>query len=147
MNPEEPAVRLENVTKSFNGRKVLDGISLEVPAGTGFCLLGRSGTGKSVTLRHIIGLMKPDCDRCWCFGHDVTALGRQKLVDVRRRMGFLFQNAALFDSVSVGENVASRCAATPGGRAERSMRWRPRSWPTSDLQATSTRCRRSSPEA
>jgi phospholipid/cholesterol/gamma-HCH transport system ATP-binding protein len=106
MNPKEPAVRLENVSKSFNGHKVLDGISLDVSAGTGFCLLGRSGTGKSVTLRHIIGLMKPDRGRVLVLGHDVTALGRKKLVAVRRRMGFLFQNAALFDSVTVGENVA-----------------------------------------
>ena len=60
MTSTEPAVRLKGVTKSFDGHKVLDDISLQVPGGTGFCLLGRSGTGKSVTLRHIIGLMRPD---------------------------------------------------------------------------------------
>jgi phospholipid/cholesterol/gamma-HCH transport system ATP-binding protein len=106
MSSEQPAVRLENISKSFNGHKVLDGISLDVSAGTGFCLLGRSGTGKSVTLRHIIGLMKPDRGRVLVLGQEVTALGQRKLVAVRRRMGFLFQNAALFDSVTVGENVA-----------------------------------------
>jgi phospholipid/cholesterol/gamma-HCH transport system ATP-binding protein len=106
MTSAEPAVRLEGITKSFNGHKVLDGISLEVPGGTGFCLLGRSGTGKSVTLRHIIGLMKPDRGRVFVLGRDVTALQRRELSGVRRRMGFLFQDAALFDSVTVGENVA-----------------------------------------
>jgi phospholipid/cholesterol/gamma-HCH transport system ATP-binding protein len=102
----EPAIRLEGVTKSFDNRKVLDDISLDVPEGTCFCLLGRSGTGKSVTLKHIIGLMKPDRGRVFVHGKDVTELKRRELSDVRRSMGFLFQNAALFDSISVGENVA-----------------------------------------
>jgi phospholipid/cholesterol/gamma-HCH transport system ATP-binding protein len=106
MTATEPAVRLEGVTKSFNGHKVLDAISLDVPCGAGFCLLGRSGTGKSVTLRHIIGLMKPDRGHVFVLGRDVSALERRELSDVRRRMGFLFQDAALFDSVTVGENVA-----------------------------------------
>jgi phospholipid/cholesterol/gamma-HCH transport system ATP-binding protein len=106
MNAEEPAVRLDGVTKSFEGRRVLDGISLDVPSGRAFCLLGRSGTGKSVTLRHIMGLMKPDRGRVFVLGHDVTAISGRELTDVRRQMGFLFQNAALFDSVTVGENVA-----------------------------------------
>ncbi len=102
----EPAIRLEGVSKSFEDLKVLDDITLEVAQGTGFCLLGRSGTGKSVTLKHIIGLMKPDSGRVFVHGKDVTALNRRELGDVRRSMGFLFQNAALFDSITVGENVA-----------------------------------------
>jgi phospholipid/cholesterol/gamma-HCH transport system ATP-binding protein len=102
----EPAIRLEGVSKSFEHLKVLDGISLHVAQGTGFCLLGRSGTGKSVTLKHIMGLMKPDSGRVFVHGKDVTELDRRELGDVRRGMGFLFQNAALFDSITVGENVA-----------------------------------------
>jgi phospholipid/cholesterol/gamma-HCH transport system ATP-binding protein len=102
----EPPIRLEGVSKSFDDRKVLDDISLDVAGGTCFCLLGRSGTGKSVTLKHIIGLMKPDRGRVFVHGKDVTGLQRRALSDVRRRMGFLFQNAALFDSITVGENVA-----------------------------------------
>lgn len=102
----DPAIRLEGVTKSFDGRKVLDDVTLDVAAGTGFCLLGRSGTGKSVTLKHIIGLLKPDQGRVLVQGRDVAALSRRELAEVRRKMGFLFQNAALFDSISVGENVA-----------------------------------------
>jgi phospholipid/cholesterol/gamma-HCH transport system ATP-binding protein len=101
-----PAIRLDGVSKSFDGRTVLDDVTLEVPAGTAFCLLGRSGTGKSVTLKHIIGLMKPDRGHVFVHGIDVTRLRGRELAGVRRSMGFLFQNAALFDSISVGENVA-----------------------------------------
>jgi phospholipid/cholesterol/gamma-HCH transport system ATP-binding protein len=100
------AIRLEHVTKSFGTRKVLDDITLDVPSGTGFCLLGRSGTGKSVTLKHIIGLIKPDRGRVVVEGADMTALKGRELARVRKRMGFLFQDAALFDSITVGENVA-----------------------------------------
>ena len=102
----EAAIRLEHVTKSFDGRKVLDDVTLEIPEGKAFCLLGRSGTGKSVTLKHIIGLLRPDEGRVIVHGKEVPRLNRRELADVRRSMGFLFQNSALFDSISVGENVA-----------------------------------------
>jgi phospholipid/cholesterol/gamma-HCH transport system ATP-binding protein len=101
-----PAIRLEGVTKAFDGRKVLDDVTLEVREGTAFCLLGRSGTGKSVALKHIIGLMTPDSGRVFVQGREVSALRGRELSAVRRGMGFLFQNAALFDSITVGENVA-----------------------------------------
>jgi phospholipid/cholesterol/gamma-HCH transport system ATP-binding protein len=101
-----PAIRLDGVTKTFEDHKVLDNISLEVPPGTGFCLLGRSGTGKSVTLKHIVGLLHPDSGHVYVHGKDVSSLNGRALAEVRRTMGFLFQNAALFDSISVGENVA-----------------------------------------
>jgi phospholipid/cholesterol/gamma-HCH transport system ATP-binding protein len=99
-------IRLDHVSKQFGGRPVLDDVTLDVPAGTAFCLLGRSGTGKSVTLRHIVGLVMPDSGRVFVEGQDVTQLGARQLSQVRKRMGFLFQNAALFDSMSVRENVA-----------------------------------------
>ena len=102
----EPTIRLEHVTKSFDGRKVLDDLNLEVPEGSAFCLLGRSGTGKSVTLKHIIGLVRPDAGHVYVHGKDVPALSRGELSAMRRSMGFLFQDGALFDSISVGENVA-----------------------------------------
>lgn len=101
-----PVIRLEGVTKAFNGRKVLDDVTIEVAAGTGFCLLGRSGTGKSVTLKHIIGLLKPDAGRVFVGDKAVNELAGAELAELRQGMGFLFQNAALFDSLSVGENVA-----------------------------------------
>ncbi len=100
------AIQLDRLTKVLDGRPVLRDVSLDIPAGTGFCLLGRSGTGKSVTLRHIVGLMRPDSGRVIVHGEDITSLPPRGLARVRRRMGFLFQNAALFDSISVGENVA-----------------------------------------
>src|SRR3990170_884332 len=101
-----PAIELREVTKAFGDLVVLDQVSLTVPAGRGFCILGRSGTGKSVMLKHIIGLMKPDAGRVLVEGHDITGLSSRALSPIRQRMGFLFQNAALFDSITVGENVA-----------------------------------------
>jgi phospholipid/cholesterol/gamma-HCH transport system ATP-binding protein len=103
---EVPAVRLEHVTKSFGPRRVLDDISFDVASGCGFVILGRSGTGKSVTLRHIISLVRPDHGRVFVDGEEISALSGPALSRVRRKIGFLFQNAALFDSISVGENVA-----------------------------------------
>jgi phospholipid/cholesterol/gamma-HCH transport system ATP-binding protein len=100
------AVRLDHVSKAFGSRKVLDDVSFEVPSGGGFVILGRSGTGKSVTLRHIIGLLRPDSGRVFVEDDEVSALSGEALAAVRKKMGFLFQNAALFDSISVGENVA-----------------------------------------
>ena len=104
--PAQAAIQLEHVSKRFDGRPVLDDVSIDVPSGTAFCLLGRSGTGKSVTLKHIIGLMQPDAGRVLVHGVDMASVRGRELARVRRGMGFLFQNAALFDSISVGENVA-----------------------------------------
>ena len=102
----DAAVRLERVSKRFGTRTVLDDVTFAVPRSRAFCILGRSGTGKSVTLRHIIGLVKPDAGHVFVEGRDITALGSRELAEVRRRMGFLFQAGALFDSLTVGDNVA-----------------------------------------
>ena len=87
----EPAVRLDRVSKSFGDRRVLDNVSMEVPEGCAFAILGRSGTGKSVTLRHIIGLMRPDRGRVFVKGREVSALEGHELSEVRKQVGFLFQ--------------------------------------------------------
>ena len=100
------AVRFEHVSKAFGTRTILDDLSFEVPAGRAFCLLGRSGTGKSVTLRHIVGLVRPDRGHVLVEQRDMTTLAGRELAAVRKHIGFLFQNAALFDSMSVGDNVA-----------------------------------------
>ena len=100
------AVRFDHVSKAFGTRKVLDDVSFEIPKGQAFCLLGRSGTGKSVALRHIIGLVKADSGKVFVEDRDITTLGGRQLADVRKHMGVLFQNAALFDSMSVGDNVS-----------------------------------------
>ena len=100
------AVRFDHVSKAFGPLQVLDDISFEIPAGQAFCLLGRSGTGKSVTLRHIVGLVRPDQGSVFVQGQDIAALAARELASVRKHMGFLFQEGALFDSMSVGDNVA-----------------------------------------
>ena len=105
-NGSDAAVILDHVTKRFGPLTVLDDVSFDIAKATAFCLLGRSGTGKSVTLRHIVGLVQPDRGQVFVEGRDITALKARELADVRKHMGFLFQNAALFDSMTVGDNVA-----------------------------------------
>ena len=100
------AVRFDRVSKAFGALKVLDDVSFEIPTGQAFCLLGRSGTGKSVTLRHIVGLVRPDSGNVFVEKQDITKLAGRELADVRKHMGFLFQTAALFDSMTVGDNVS-----------------------------------------
>ena len=100
------AIRLTHVTKRFGVRTVLDDVSIDVEEGAAYCLLGRSGTGKSVTLRLIIGLVLPDSGQVRVDDQDLTGLPPRQLSEVRKRMGFLFQSAALFDSMTVGDNVA-----------------------------------------
>jgi phospholipid/cholesterol/gamma-HCH transport system ATP-binding protein len=100
------AVSFEDVSKSFGPKQVLGDVSFEVAAGEALCILGRSGTGKSVTLKLIIALLKPDVGKIWIEQDDITNLSSQDLSRVRRKMGFLFQDAALFDSLTVYENLA-----------------------------------------
>ena len=100
------AVRFDHVSKAFGALTVLDDLSFAVPSGQAFCLLGRSGTGKSVTLRHIVGLVQPDSGNVFVEELDIGGLVRRELANVRKHIGFVFQNAALFDSMSVGDNVA-----------------------------------------
>lgn len=99
-------IEFRAVSKSFGARKVLAECSLKVAAGMAYVLLGRSGTGKSVTLKLICGLIKADTGAVLVNGEDITPLDSNALAATRKHMGFLFQSAALFDSMSVGENVA-----------------------------------------
>jgi phospholipid/cholesterol/gamma-HCH transport system ATP-binding protein len=101
-----PVVAVENVYKSFAGLKVLNGISLRVNQGETLAVLGRSGTGKSVLLRLIIGLDTPDSGSICIHGQDIAGLALDRMGDIRKKMGFLFQQAALYDSLTVRENVA-----------------------------------------
>lgn len=101
-----PAVEFRGVSKAFGKLRVLDDVSLSVPVGKSVCILGRSGTGKSVTLKTIVGLLTPDAGEVLIGGQDIVGMRSRELAVVRRQIGFLFQNAALFDSISVGENVA-----------------------------------------
>jgi phospholipid/cholesterol/gamma-HCH transport system ATP-binding protein len=101
-----PVVAVENLHKSFGSQKVLSGISLAVNRGETLAVLGRSGTGKSVLLRLIIGLVKPDSGSIRLHGQDIAGLALDRMGEVRKKMGFLFQHAALYDSLTVGQNVA-----------------------------------------
>ena len=101
-----PAIAVENLHKSFGSQKVLDGVTLAMKRGETLAVLGRSGTGKSVMLRLIIGLEKPDSGSVRIHGQDIAGLALDQLADIRKKMGFLFQHAALYDSLTVGQNVA-----------------------------------------
>jgi phospholipid/cholesterol/gamma-HCH transport system ATP-binding protein len=101
-----PAISVEDVHKSFGSQKVLNGVTLAVKRGETLAVLGRSGTGKSVLLRIIIGLEKPDLGAVRINGQDITGLVLDQLGEIRKKMGFLFQHAALYDSLTVEENVA-----------------------------------------
>jgi len=100
------AIRFEHVSKAFGNLKVLEDVSFRVRRGEAFCILGRSGSGKSVTLRQLVGLIKPDHGKIYVEDEEISALDTRGLARVRKRIGFLFQYSALFDSISVGENVA-----------------------------------------
>jgi phospholipid/cholesterol/gamma-HCH transport system ATP-binding protein len=106
MERNEVAVELQNVHKSFGPQTVLKGVDLAVAHGEILSVLGRSGTGKSVLLRLIVGLQKPDSGSVCVRGQDVTGLSLDELNEVRKKIGFLFQQAALYDSLTVEENVA-----------------------------------------
>jgi len=102
----ELAIELRDVHKAFRGKPVLKGLSLAVPTGSTFTILGGSGSGKSVCLKHMIGLLRPDAGRVFVLGRDITELRERELVEVRKDVSMIFQSAALFDSLSVFENVA-----------------------------------------
>ncbi|HEY2384555.1 MAG TPA: ATP-binding cassette domain-containing protein [Terriglobia bacterium] len=99
-------IEFVNVSKSFGEMKVLDDVSFGVKTGETFAILGPSGVGKTVTLTHAVGLMKPDSGRIIVDGEDITFMTEQQLAEVRRKVQLVFQSGALFDSLSVWENVA-----------------------------------------
>jgi phospholipid/cholesterol/gamma-HCH transport system ATP-binding protein len=101
-----PIISLQNLWKSFDRRQVLQDMSIDVEQGESLVIVGGSGTGKSVTLKHIIGLLKPDKGRVVIDGQDLAALKEVELNQFRRRFGMSFQEGALFDSMSVFENIA-----------------------------------------
>lgn len=102
----EPVLRLIDVEKTLDGRKVLDGVTLEIPRSQITAIIGLSGAGKSLLLKHMIGLMKPDRGQVLLDGVDINRLSREGLYEARKRFGMLFQTGALFDSLTVFENVA-----------------------------------------
>jgi phospholipid/cholesterol/gamma-HCH transport system ATP-binding protein len=113
------AVEFRNVMKSFGTKHVLNDVSFHIDQGQALCLLGRSGTGKSVTLKLIMALMRPDSGEVWVDGDNVVGMGEKKLSRVRKKLGYLFQDAALFDSLTLYENLALPLARlTPKTKSE-----------------------------
>lgn len=104
--PSNIAVQFTNVTKAFGEKRVLNDVSFHVEQGQALCLLGRSGTGKSVTLKIIMALMRPDSGEVWVDRENVVGLSEGGLSTVRKKLGYLFQDAALFDSLTLYENLA-----------------------------------------
>ena len=100
------SIRVIDLVKSFGSQRVLDGINLEVERGKITVIIGKSGGGKSVLMKHLIGLMKPDSGEIWIDDVEITHLREVELNEVRKKFGMLFQEAALFDSMNVTENVA-----------------------------------------
>jgi phospholipid/cholesterol/gamma-HCH transport system ATP-binding protein len=101
-----PYIEFKNVSKAFGDNHVLDDVSFFVVPGETLCILGRSGVGKSVSLHNIMGFLKPDSGRVIVAFEDITDFSEQQLVEVRKKVTMVFQNGALFDSLTVGENVA-----------------------------------------
>jgi len=99
-------IKLVNVHKSFGPKDVLRGFTLEVNEGESMVIIGFSGSGKSVAIKHIVGLLEPDEGEVWVDGREVPKLPRRELYELRSHIGYVFQFAALFDSYSIGENVA-----------------------------------------
>ncbi|HEX2718880.1 MAG TPA: ABC transporter ATP-binding protein [Gemmatimonadaceae bacterium] len=99
-------IRLVDVHKSFGPKQVLSGFTLDVDEGETMVIIGYSGTGKSVAIKHIVGLLEPDAGEVWVDGLEVPALPRRELYALRARIGYVFQFAALFDSLTIGENIA-----------------------------------------
>ena len=117
-----PAIAFEQVEKGFDARKVLDKVSFSVAHGEALCILGRSGTGKSVTLKLMIGLLMADAGKVMVEGEDMATLEEDGLMKVRRRMGYLFQSAALFDSFTLNENLAMPLHRLDGSKSREEIK-------------------------
>ena len=105
IRPEDTVIRLENLSKAFGSLVVLDGVNMSIERGKTTAIIGPSGTGKSVLLKHIVGLIQPDSGSLWVGDHDMATASDKVKFEVRKRFGMCFQDGALFDSLTVGENV------------------------------------------
>jgi phospholipid/cholesterol/gamma-HCH transport system ATP-binding protein len=101
-----PYIDFQGVSKAFGENRILDNVSFDVNPGETVCILGRSGVGKSVSLHHIMGFLKPDSGRVIVAHEDITDFAEHDLERIRKKVTMVFQNGALFDSLTVGENVA-----------------------------------------
>lgn len=121
LSKEDSILFLENVQKSFGNKTVLKDINLAVKKKDTISILGKSGTGKSVILKCIIGLIKPDLGEIYAFNEEMTSMNRNQLEDIRRRFGFLFQGGALYDSMTVRQNLKFPLERQPNKISENEM--------------------------
>jgi len=125
-NANDPIIRLVDLHKSFGRNRVLDGVSLDFARGKTTVVVGPSGTGKSVLLKHIVGLLKPDRGEVWFEGRRIDQMDHDQLAATREKFGFLFQMGALFDSMNTGDNIAfplvEHTTLSPQERKERVAR-------------------------
>lgn len=103
---QQPIIEIKNLVSTYGSRRILDGINLTIYKGETMVILGRSGCGKSTLLRHIIGLSKPTEGQISIKGRDITSMSAEDLIEILKKIGMLFQGAALFNSMTVGDNVA-----------------------------------------
>src|SRR5204863_4550631 len=101
-----PMIAVRSLTKKIGEQEILRGVELEVATGETLAIIGRSGGGKSVLLKHLVGLMEPDAGEIWIEGKNITGMNERQLGAIRRKVGILFQGGALFDSMTVEENIA-----------------------------------------
>ena len=113
------SIEMVNVHKSFGGKDVLKGFTLTIPDGETVSVIGASGSGKSVALKHIVGLLTPDEGDVWVDGENVSRLDQSSVYRLRRNVGYVFQFAALFDSMTIAENVGMGLKRVEGMKAER----------------------------
>lgn len=106
LEQQQPIIEIVDLVTSYGQRRVLDGINLQIMPGETMTILGRSGCGKSTLLRHLIGLSKPTQGKIFIKGQDITSLSEEEMLPIRRKIGMLFQGAALFNSMTVSDNVA-----------------------------------------
>ncbi len=102
----EVVISVKNVVKNFGSRRILNGVTLDIYRGETLVIMGGSGCGKSTFLRHLIGSIRPDSGEVWMFGKDIAKASEDEMDEIRKKFGMLFQSGALFDSMTVGENIA-----------------------------------------
>src|SRR5947207_12977314 len=107
--PVGSMLKVRDLMKTIDRQEILRGVDLDVAHGETLAIIGRSGGGKSVLLKHLVGLMQPDAGEIWIEGQDITELNERQLSAIRQKIGILFQGAALFDSMTVAETFPFRC--------------------------------------
>ena len=122
--PNGAMIAVHDLRKAIGDEEILRGVDLDVAVGETLAIIGRSGGGKSVLLKHLIGLMQPDAGEIWVAGKNITGMGERQLTSIRQKVGILFQSGALFDSMTVEENIAFPATRSRYARCEGDARAR-----------------------